>query len=174
MANLRDVARSVEQRAKHKLARGAVTLPLPIFDGQYLGRFGVLDQDRIAEFERLRDPDADSVEAAAEFIADALRYVMARPDDGAVPVKLTHDDGRPVRFDEDFAEMLGLEPAPGRELASMADVVLACWTVEDDDGERMVSAIAVDLFGARLLDWMQDTSRLVEGELVGESNGARP
>lgn len=174
MGNLRDVARSVEQRAKSKLARGAVTLRLPIYDGQYLGRFGVLSQERIAEFERLRDPDADSVEAAAEFIADALRYVMARPDDGSVPVKLTHDDGRPVRFDKDFAEALGLEPPPGGELSSMADVVLACWTTEDDEGERVVSAIALDLFGARLLDWMQDTTRLVEGELVGESNGARP
>jgi hypothetical protein len=174
MGNLRDVAQSVQKRSAHKLARGTVTLPLPIFDGHYLARFGVLDADRIAEFERLSDPGADAYEAAADFIADACRYIMARPEGGAVPVKLTHDDGAPVRFDERFAEALELEPAPGRELASMTDVVFAVFTVEDDDGERTVSAIALDLFGSRLLDWMRDTSRLVEGELVGESNGARP
>jgi hypothetical protein len=174
MANLRDVARSVEKRAAHKLARGTVTLPLPLYDGQYLARFGVLDPDRIAEFERLSDPNEDTYEAAADFIADACRCILARPDDASVPVKLTHDDGRPVRFDQEFAEALGLEPAPGRELASMTDVVFAAWTVEDEEGERAVSAIALDLFGAKLLDWMRDTSRLVEGELVGESNGTRP
>lgn len=174
MANLREVAASVEKRSKRKLARGTVTLRLPVRDGEYLARFGVLDSERIAEFERLRDPDADGSEAAAEFISDACRCIMARPDDELTAVKLTHDDGRPVRFDQGFAEALDLEPAPGHELASMADVVLACWTVEDDDGERTVSAIALDRFGANLLDWMQDTSRLVEGELVGESNGSRP
>jgi hypothetical protein len=174
MANLRDVARSVEQRAAHKLARGAVTLPLPLYDGHYLGRFGVLDPERISEFERLRDPSADALEAAADFIADSCRYLMARPEGSSVPVKLTHDDGRPVRFDADFAEAVGLEAAPGRELASMTDVVFAAWTVEDDDGERAVSTIALDLFGSKLLEWMRDTTRLVEGELVGESNGARP
>lgn len=175
MANLRDVARTVEQRSKHKLARGSLVLPLPLYDGQYLARFGVLSPDRIAEFERLRDPDASVLEAAAEFIADACRYLMARPADSSVPVKLTHDDGDPVRFDQRFAEALELEPAPGRQIESMADVVYAVFTVEDpDDGERAVSGIALDRFGTKLLDWMQDTARLVEGELVGESNGARP
>src|SRR3954469_5173354 len=174
MANLVDVARSVEQRSKRKLAPGAVTLPLPLYDGQYLGRFGVLSPDRIAEFERLRDPAEDALEGAAEFIADALRYVMARPEDGDKPVRLVHDDGAPVRFDQRFAEALGLEAAPERKLESMVDVVFAVWTVEGDDGDRAVNGIALDLFGSRLLDWMQDTSALVVGELVGEFNGTRP
>jgi hypothetical protein len=178
MANLQDVAASVEKRAKRKLARGTVTRTLPVFDGQYVGRFGVLAMERIRAIEQAVEGDIsddESVDIAAGFIADSCRVILARPDAGAKLEPLAHSDGRPVRFDEGFAEALGLEPAPGREaFTGMHDVVLACWTVEEEDGARALNVPALNVFSIALLEWMQDTSRLVEGELVGESNGSRP
>lgn len=173
MANLREVAAAVEKRGKPKLARSTVVLPLPLYGGAYAVRYGLLDADRLADFEAdtetAETPD-ESTELAALLVADACRHVMC---DGE---RLTHDDGRPVRFDEEFAEALGLAPPPGKDkIASMADVVLACWTTQDpDDDARAVNVTALNQFAIRLLNWMQDTSARVEGELVGESQGTRP
>lgn len=183
MASLREVAAAVEARGKPKLARATVLLPLPLYDGAYAARFGVLDAERLKEFEEVAnsgaemEPDAE-VAFVAGFVSDACRQVYAQNGDG--PEKLTHDPigtatPRPVRFDEEFAEALGLKP-PGEqgEFSSGADVVLACWTVEDEDGERAVNVAALSGFANRLFDWMQDTSKRVQGELVGESQGTRP
>ncbi len=177
MANLREVAAAIEARGKPKYARGIVTLPLPLYGGAYAARFGVLDADRLSEFEQVAnsgaemEPDAEMAFTAG-FVSDACRTICAASD--GEPEPLAHDDGRPVLFDEEFCAALGLEPPPGvTEFKSGADVVLACWTVESD-GERAVNVAALSGFANRLFDWMQDTSRRVQGELVGESQGTRP
>lgn len=174
MANLRDVARAVEQRGARKLARGSVVLPLPIFEGQYAGRFGVLDGERLQEFEQFTTresvPPDEANEVAADFIADALRQVLGCSEAGGTFDPLEHDDGRPVRFDQDFAEALELEPPAGVTLDSMAAVVLAVFSVEAEARVELNTA-ALQGFAIRLLEWMQDTSRHVQDELAGESVG---
>lgn len=178
MANLREVAAAVEARGKPKYARATVLLPLPLFGGAYSARFGVLDAERLAEFEAILSsgaelPPEEELALTAGFVSDACRQLSVMSEDGK-PEALMHDDGRQVRFDEEFCEALGLAPPPGREkFESGADVVLACWTVESD-GERAINATALNGFSNRLFDWMQDTSRRVQGELVGESQGTRP
>lgn len=176
MANLTDVARQVESRSKRKLARGTVDLPLPIYEGQYGARFGVLDSEGLAAFERemetAREED-DPTERIAQFVADSCRCVIARTQLGGPYEKVTHEDGRPVRFDEDFAEALGLRLPNDEALSSAADVVRAAWCVEDDDGAVQVNSAALNTYGTHLLGWMQDTSQELAGELVGGLNGTR-
>jgi hypothetical protein len=174
VANLKQTARDIEARAKRKLARGTVDLALPIFDGAYGARFGVLGSERLAELEAIGADESMTAEAAndaaAEFVFDACRQILARGD-GKGYEPLTHDDGRPVRFDEEFAEALELEPPAGKpSIGSGADVVLSCWTT--DTGE--LNGPALNNYAIRLLTWMQDTTSRVEGELVGESQGTRP
>lgn len=177
MANLTDVAQRVAQRSKHKLARGTVDLPLPIYEGQYAGRFGVLDADGIIAFEREMEQanadDSDLTERIAQFVADSCRVVLARSEAGGEYEKVTHDDGRPVRFDEDFASALDLTLPDDEKIGSMADVVRAVWCVEDSDGGVQVNSPALNTFGTQLLGWMQDTSQEIAGELVGGLNGTR-
>lgn len=178
MANLRDVAQQVEQRSKRKHARGSVDLPLPLYEGTYAARFGVLDGERLTEFEQAATrelSEEEALELNAEFVADACRTIGVV--EGGKFDPLRHDDGRAVRFDQDFAELLSLERADGEAIDSMAGVVLAVWTVEEDDGEGGVklatNVAALSLFAQRLLVWMQDTNREVEGELAGGSSATR-
>lgn len=173
MATLKDAAAAIEKRGAQRLVRSSVVLPLPIFEGQYAARFGVLPPARLDAFEasgRGEDlTDEESHRVAADLLADSCRYLLARLEPGGEFVKLTHDsDGRPVRFDAEFAETIGLEPlGDATTFEDMADVVLACWTT--DDGE--VSGIALQQFTIRLLGWFRDTARTVEGELAGEALG---
>lgn len=176
MPSLREVAQAVQTQTKRKLARGSVVFLLPIYEGRYAARFGVLDAERVGEVERMEDhaSPTEVLEAQALFIADACQVILGAAEPGGKRGALTHTDGRPVRFDEEFAEALELEPAPDHgPFASSADVVLACWTAEDDDGKRALNSIALNLFALRLLEWMSDTRAAVEGELVGGSNGSR-
>lgn len=174
MGNLRDVARRVEARSGGKLARATVVRMLPLYGGAFAARFGMLPMDAIRAIEQQAEAGMDddaSLDLTAGFVADACRQLYAREGGGLEA--LTHDDGSPVRFDEQFAEVLGLEPIPGRDaFEGSHDVVLACWVVEDPEGgERMLNVPAVNAYSIELLEWMQDTTRRVEGEVVGESNG---
>ena len=167
MGNLREVHAAVEKRGAQKLSRASVLLPLPIFEGEYAARFGVLNGDRIQEMISASSGDVSSDDhllIAAEFIADACRQVYARPEAGSKYEPLTHEDGDRVRFDIGFAEVLELGEL--REQSGAA-VVVAMWT--NDEGT--VSDVMLHRFGARLLDFMQDTTAEIAGELAGESVG---
>lgn len=174
MANLKQTAAKIEQRTSAKLARGTVTLELPVYDGQYAARFGVLDEASIEalttlQVKMMNATEAnvhEALEAAAQVIADASRRIVARSEKGGEYEPLEHDDGRPVLFDQEFAEALDLEAAPGYELDSMAGVVLACWVVEDAENERALSALDLVAFAEKLGNWMQNTRAPVEGEVV--------
>ena len=114
----------------------------------------------------------EEAETIGQFVADACRgVVLAKSSERRE--RLTHDDGRPVKFDQGFAEALGLVMADGDPPASSAEVVLAVWSVEDaDDGTVSVNTTALQGFGMRLLEFMQDTTRPVLGELAGKSLAA--
>lgn len=170
MAKLTEVAAAIEKRTTQKLARGSVVLELPLYDGQYAGRFGVLADEVQAEFERAaQDPDVSrerSLEVAGELIADSCRAILARSQAGGAFEPLEHDDGRAVRFDQDFAATLELERGDGKPVESMADVAVAVWTVETDDGKLEVNTAALNAFAIRLVEWMANTRAPVEGEVV--------
>lgn len=176
MGNLRDVAKAVEQRSKQKLARGSVKITLPLYGGAYAARFGVLDPDKLESFyEKVQGEEkitpGEAVEIYAQFIADACRQLLAK--DGGKWEPLTHDDGRHVRFDEEFAETLALALPDGEAIDSMSGVVRAVWTVDDGDGRTEINVAALNMFSLNLAGWMGDTTKRVEGEIVGESS-ARP
>lgn len=168
MADLRQTVEQVSKRVAHARARSTVDLPLPIYEGNYVGRFRVLDQDRIRELQNVEDDDTAA--GAAEFIADACKVICVRQPNGKVE-PLT-DAGHPVRFDETFAEAVNLEPPNGKASHdSAADVVLACWSLEpeEDGSPPVLNENALQSFGVRLIDWMEDTNRRVVGELAGKS-----
>lgn len=173
MARLTDVAAKIEQRTTAKLARGSVVLELPLYEGQYAGRFGVLPDDVQAEFERVaQDPDVPrekALEVAGDLIASSCRVILGRSVAGGEYERLEHDDGRPVRFDEDFARALGLERGDGKPIEDMAGVVIACWTTAEGD----VNTAALNTFAIRLVTWMTDTRAPLEGEVVEGPPGGR-
>ena len=172
MASLREVAREVERRSARKFARGSVVLPLPLYESQYAARFGVLGAERLAEFERIGESFTveQNTEACADFIAEACRQILGRGTAGGKYEELTHDDGRPVLFDVDFAEALELPAPPGKDKhEGLSDVVLSCWM--SDDGEVITTAL--NAFAVKLVGWMTDTARAVEGEIAGESLATR-
>lgn len=172
MASLKEAARMIEQRKAQKLARGRVVLELPIYEGEVAGRFGVLDDDALGEFEALVERGnvsrQEALDAGAQFIADACRGMLARTEPGGPYEPMTHDDGRPVLFDEEFAETFGLEHR-GAAPTSSTDVVFAVFTTEDGD----VNTAALNVFAIKLLGWMQNTAGPVEGEVVGGLLGGR-
>lgn len=172
MANLREVAKDVERRSAAKFARGSIVLSLPIYEGQYAARFGVLPAERLVEFERLGESFTveQNTEACADLIGEACRQILGRRKAGGPYEELTHDDGRPVLFDVDFAEALDLPAPPGKDKhEGLSDVVLSCWM--SDDGEVITPAL--NSFAVKLVGWMTDTARAVEGEIAGESLATR-
>jgi hypothetical protein len=170
MARLTEVASRIERDVSHKLARGTLVLPLPVYEGSYAAQFGVADAARMDEFAETmgRDVPADeTVAEAAQFIADTCRRILAR--DGKGWEALEHEDARPVRFDEDFAKTLGLRLPGDVEPASSSDVVLACWVTDEGD----IANAAIASLSIRLLNWMKDTRAPVEGEIVQGLPGGR-
>lgn len=167
MANLKQTAAQIERRTKSKLARGTVDLELPIYDGQYAGRFGVVgEQVQDEMMEAVNTPGADrarALEATATFIAQSCRTLLGRGTKGGKMETLEHEDGRPVRFDLEFAEALELDAADGFPLDRMEAVVLACWV--NDEG--VLNDMALGKFVEALARWMTDTRREIEGEVVG-------
>lgn len=170
--DLRQVVANLEKKGKKARPPGSVTLPLPLFGGRaFAARFKVLPPEDIAALgEAMGDGNEEDIEANAEaaavMVSDSCRYVLSREGSKWEPV--TGTTGQRVRFDIELAEGLGLE----LEEQSAAAVVKACWTVEDDEtGERMFNQVALGAFGNELLAWMQDTTRPMEGAIVGESQG---
>lgn len=167
MATLKQTAAKIEAEVESKLARGTVTLPLPVYGGRYAARFGVLGNDAQnaleAAIEALTAEDShEAEEVTGQIVADACRVILAKTDARGEWEPLQHEDGRPVRFDEEFASELGLDPAPGHPIDSMAAVVLACWVTTEGD----LASQALIAYVERLMGWMTDTARPVEGEIV--------
>lgn len=164
--DLQAAADIVRKRVDQMPARGTVNLPLPVGEGRWGAKFGLL---KPAELEAAQVKIAqavkadDKAQAIAEFVADSCRCILVQTDDGWQEVT---DGGRPVRFGEAFAEALGMTDFDPE--AGMAGVVLACWTVDDET----LNLMALDAFADRLLRWTFDTNRPVVGELVGESLGS--
>jgi hypothetical protein len=164
MADLKQVVEQVKAEAKHAQPRATVLLPLPIYDGRFIAEFGVLPSERFERFSDLPDdmPDVEKEHLTLDFIADACRQIHAKIDGKREPLTA---NGQPVRFDEAFAEALGLDLSEN----TAAGVVRACWTL--DDGTY--ASVACERFGFGLIEWMGDTTKPVEGEVVGGSHGGR-
>jgi hypothetical protein len=165
--DLQAAVQQVREHSANRRPRSTVDLPLPIHDGLWVGRFRVLDLERIEEFDAAVDSSSET-EATQTFVADALLQILMRPARGAEPEPVT-DGGQPVRFDEAFAAALGLELDEESDIA----VVRAVWSVEDEDGTARFNAMALDRFAGRLFSWMENTSAPIAGELLGESVGGR-
>jgi hypothetical protein len=172
MATLKQSAAKIEQEVTSKLARGTITFPLPIYGGRYAARFGVLGQDAMTALEQATESLTaenahEAEEVTGQMVADACRVILAKTDARGEWESLTHEDGRPVLFDQDFATELGLDPAAGHPLDSMAAVVLACWVTTEGD----LASQALIAFVERLMEWMRDTTKPVEGEIVEGQHG---
>lgn len=162
MPDLAAVAQQIKAEVEQLRPRDHVFRPIPFGGGMLVGKFGMLPPERIEEVLGGEDEDRDTVTAL--MIADSCQQICHLNGTGK-PEPMTHDDGRPVRFDKEFAKAFDL-PEPG----SAADVVKACWSLEDGS----LAYLALRKFGDGLFTWMEDTTRPLLDELVGESRGARP
>jgi hypothetical protein len=182
MANLKAAAQKIDAEVGEKLARSRVTLPLPIYAGRYAGRFAPLEQDTLGEVGELANLAADggslspederkAMETLALAVFDSCRVILARTSKDGGWERLEHDDGRPVRFDADLAEVLELEVPEGYELDS-AGVVIACWSTKDEDtGKVSLNESALGTFATGLISWTNDTTKPVEDEIVEGPHG---
>ena len=155
----------VRRRRDELLAkRAALTLPLPTWSGELAARYRVLhERDAALIAHTLNATNGRSEESVGDvplflrILADACTGVLVRNGDGELhPVER---DGDPVRFDKRLAEAMGFEAA------SSPDVVRALFS--DEHGELVVGALTTHV--RTVTEWMNDPTRSVEGELLGES-----
>ena len=159
--DLAAAAKQIKAEVEQLRPRDHVFRPLPFGAGRFIGRFGIIPSERLDE---IVNGDEDRDTGNALIVADACQQICYLNGTG-VPEPLTHADGSPVRFDQGFAETLELGHA-----GSAADVVKQCWSLENGE----LSYLALRDFGDNLIRWMNDTTRPLLDELVGESQGARP
>ena len=142
----------VRARRDERIADEHLDLPVPTWGGELVARFTVVDTDVLERItKRLQagkaDPGAD-----ADFLVAACTGVFVREDDG--PLEAVTHDGQPVAFDKRLAVVLGIDAERAREVVD--------YLVK---GNRL----ALGSLAVRVLNWMQDTSVEVEGQIVGEA-----
>lgn len=142
----------VRARREERVADEHLDLPVPTWGGELVARFRVVDSvifERIAK--RLQSGKTDTG-ADADFLCAACAGVFVRDDDG--PLEAVLCDGKPVAFDKGLADVLGVEVERAREVVY--------YLVKDNQ-------LALSLFAVKVINWMQDTSAEVEGQIVGEA-----
>jgi hypothetical protein len=157
--DMQALVQRAQARSDKARLRATVTRWLPIHGGRaFAAHFGVLDAEQMTELETQSEAASvgDRVDVAAQGIADACRGIRAYPD-ATNGVDLANELG-PVRFDERFARLLGLELDEDSSVA----VVKACWTM--DDGT--VNELMLDRFAQDLVLWMVNTSARLDDEVL--------
>jgi hypothetical protein len=123
-----------------------VDLPIPTWNGDLVARYVVIERRAV---EKLADPKLAGT-ADLDFLIRACHGVFMRDDNGDM-IALA-DDAGPVRFDARLAMLLGIEATTGR------DVVQYLFRA---------NALAIGAHAAKVADWMQDTSQVIDGAILG-------
>jgi hypothetical protein len=157
--------RAEAEKRKH------LRLPVPGWQGGLVAKYAVLDPESSRKARRaLSSMELDSEDAdtqttmLAEMLAAATVEILARDADDRLVALSDHvGDGipLPVKYDTRLATAVGVTPARETD----GSVVRAVFS--DDTGTFNVMAFTNHV--TKLIEWMSDTSRAVEGEILEES-----
>lgn len=124
--------------------------------------FGVVDREVLERFQRDARSQARKSKTGASdidmaFLATAVRAIYLRSPETDSLVKLEKPEGVPVKFDKRLAEMLGLDPtAEGKDHRTILNYLVKN------------NGVALGTLANKVATWMGDTSRMVDGEVLGE------
>lgn len=124
-------------------------------------RYNAPSADQLAEMvkeaQQIEDDDAEADTAAqADMLRDCCEGLYVKGRDG---LEALGSNGKPVRFEKDLADALGLS------VSSQRETVLAVF---------FHNPLAVGDHFTRLFQWAQGEAREVDERVVGESVGRTP
>lgn len=148
----------LKAQREERLADEHLDLPIPSWEGNLVGRYRVLRRD---EMNRIwggtrpgsRQPGQRNPNSDRDFIAAACQAILARDEEGNL-ITLLEDSGVPMTYGEALAGQLGIDAQGAREVIG--------YVFGDNE-------LAISAHGLKIFEWMQDTSREVEGAIVGEA-----
>lgn len=162
---------AVRERRQKAEKRKHITLPVPGWDGGLCVRYRVIDPAASQRAQRalnqLQAGESDELAAALQTLCEVLAVACVEmfgrgDDDELVPIReaLGGDLAAiPVRYDQRLCDAVGITPEKQTEGA----VVKAVFS--DNDGH--LNVVALTTHAERIGDWMADTSRPVENEILG-------
>lgn len=152
------IVEQLRARRAERLADEHLDLPIPTWEGQLVARYRVVRGEEVRKLlQRASTGRADQT-ADASFLVTACEQVFAMDDEGRMVV-LRRPDGMPMRYEPALGELVAGERF---ERA----VALVYHLFADND-------LAISSHALKLAQWMQDTSREVEGAIVGEAPTGR-
>lgn len=147
------LAARIRRRHDAQIQNQELLLPFPGWSGDLVMRYRVLDRAQIERYiEKAQQGKAD-IGANADLLSDACSGVFLRDDQTEELVEQSDTKGLDVTY-ATLGEVLGYEEMRVRELI-----------------ERLANGnhIAINAHAMKVVEWMEDTSRKVEGSLQGES-----
>lgn len=150
----------IKEQREERLKDESLTLPIPTWGGDLLARYRVMDRKemmslarRVREIQR-KTGNADAATGDTDFILKACECVLVKdPESGEIKELDDPQTGMLVGYDQRLAQALGLEVEKAR------DVLLHLFNN---------NAVAIGAHALKIARWMQDTSREVDDEVLGE------
>lgn len=137
-----------------RLKKEELTLAVPTWKGGLVATFRPMSIDERKDFAaRMSGKDFDEVTVGAEFVATCCIGLKIREEDGSF-VEAKDEHGKPHLMDAAFAESLGYA---GIKTGAGCFQELVNW-----------NPAAVEGVFEKLHDWSQDTSKSIEGAILGE------
>lgn len=118
-------------------------------------RYRALPDREMEKFSEKVNKTKAGIRAGCDLLAAACVCVLVRPQEDGALEPLEDDDGTPLRFDEAFAEFMGIETNRVRE------IILQTFSVGGQTLAHMEHALA-------LQQWMGGKLDKIDPELLGE------
>lgn len=118
-------------------------------------RYRALPDREMEKFAEKVNKTKAGIRAGCDLLAAACVCILVRADEGGELEPLEDDDGTPLRFDEGFAEFMGINSKTVRE------IVLQTFSVGGQTLAHMEHALA-------LQKWMGGKIDQIDPELLGE------
>lgn len=142
-------------REKREALKKRTTLDLlvPGYDGELAIRYHAIP-GQVAEKlgRKIQDSGTRALDASADFLIRCCEVVLVR-NDGKLE-ELETDDGEPVQFDHELAQVFGFEAEKARE------IVLGVFSPEQNRD------LAVIEHGTALINWMQGHEAEIDRSLL--------
>lgn len=124
--------------------------------------FGVVEREVLEKFQRdarskARRDKTGASDIDMAFLARACRAIYLRNPETDQLIKLEEPEGVPVKFDKRLASALGLDPqVEGKDHRSLLNYLVKN------------NGVALGTLASKVSTWMGDTSRMIDGEILGE------
>lgn len=148
-------SRLAQIRAERDALAGAeyLDLPIPTWNGDLVARYQVIERRQAERLQQQFAKAKGGGDSDLDFIIRACVSIWMPDADGTL-VRVETDDGRPVRYDGQLAQLLGLDDP------QMTARQIVGYLFRENQ-------IAISAHANRVATWMQDTSVEVDGAIRG-------